>query len=118
VIDGIGWLQSLLLAKANKDLLYCRKLTYFGHTTRKDDSLEKDIITGTLPGKWARDRSKTSWMNNIIAWTGLMLDGILRKTEERSEWRAFIWRVVNLRIEERLKEEKEEEEYLVACDEA
>ena len=47
-----------------------------------------------------------------------MLDGILRKTEERSEWRAFIWRVVNLRIEERLKEEKEEEEYLVACDEA
>jgi len=31
-----------------------RKLTYFGHTTRKHDSLENDIITGTLPGKRAR----------------------------------------------------------------
>jgi len=39
--------------------------TYFGHTTRKHDSLEKDIIMGTLSGKQARGRPKTSWMNNI-----------------------------------------------------
>jgi len=38
---------------------------------RKHDSLEKDIITVTLPGKRARGRPKTSWMNNITAWTGL-----------------------------------------------
>jgi len=28
------------------------------------------------------------------------VNGILRKTEERSEWRAVIWRVVNPRIKE------------------
>jgi len=65
------------------------------HTMRKHDSLEKDIITGTLPGDWARGRPKTSWMNNITAWTGMTLNGILRKTDERSEWRAVIWRVEN-----------------------
>jgi len=35
-----------------------RKLTYFGHTMWKHDSLEKDIITGTLRGKRARGRKK------------------------------------------------------------
>ena len=43
------------------------------HTMRKHDSLKKDITMGTLPGKWARGRLKTSWMNNITAWTGLTL---------------------------------------------
>jgi len=57
---------------------------------RKHDSLEKDIM-GTLPGKRARGRPKTSWMNNITAWTGLTLNDILRKTEDKSEWRAVIW---------------------------
>jgi len=64
---------------------------------RKHDSLEKDIIAGTLPGKRARGRPKSSWMN-ITAWTGLTLNVILRKTEERSE--SVIWRAVNTRIKE------------------
>jgi len=50
--------------------------THFGHTMRKHDSLEKDIITGNLPGKRTRGRPKTSWMNNITAWTGLTLNVI------------------------------------------
>jgi len=49
---------------------------------RKHDSLEKDIITGTLPGKRTRGRPKTSRMNNNTAWTRLTLNVILRKTEE------------------------------------
>jgi len=77
-----------------------RNLTYFGHTMRKHDSLEKDIIMGTLTYKRARGRPKTSWMNNITAWTGLTLNVILRKTEDRSEWRAVICHAVNPRIEE------------------
>jgi len=31
-------------------------------------------------------------MKKITAWTGMTLNGILRKTEERSEWRAVIWK--------------------------
>jgi len=62
-----------------------------GHTMRKHDSLEKDIITGTLPGKRT---------NIITAWTGLTLNDISRKIEGRNEWRAVIWRAINRRIEE------------------
>ena len=69
------------------------------YTMRKHDSLEKDIIIGTLSDKRTRGRSKTSWMNNITAWIGLTLNDILRKTEERSEWRVVIWRLVNPRSE-------------------
>jgi len=93
VLEKVGVSRCLL--KAIKK----RKLIYFGHTMRKHDSLEKDIIIGTLPGKWARGRPKTSWINNITAWTGITLNVTLRKTEERSEWRAVIWSAVNPQIE-------------------
>ena len=62
---------------------------------KKHDSLEKDIIMGTLTlyqaNKRARGRPKTSWMNNITARTGLTMNVSLRKTEERSEWRAVAY---------------------------
>jgi len=38
-------------------------------------------------------------MNNITAWSGLTID-ILRKIEDRNEWRAVIWRAVIPQIEE------------------
>ena len=38
---------------------------------------------GTLPGKRARGRPKTSWMNNITAWTGITVNEISRKTENK-----------------------------------
>jgi len=106
-----AWYRCLLEAEKK------RKLTYFRHTMGKHDSLqpcmEKDIIMGTLPGKRARGRTKTSWMKlNITAWTGLTLNVILRKTEERNEWRSVIWRAVNPRIEEdRKKKKKKKNDY-------
>jgi len=78
-----------------------------GHTMRKHDSLEKDIITGTLPGKRARGRPKTSWMNNIIAWTGLTLNVILKKTKEISEWISCHLACGQPSDRGRLKEEEE-----------
>jgi len=59
-------LQKSAVTRSLLEAIKKRKLTYFGHTMKKHDSLEKDIITGTLPGKRARGRLKTSWMNNII----------------------------------------------------
>ena len=73
---------------------------------RKHDSLEKNIIMGTLPGKQARGRPNRSWMNNITAWTGMTINVILTKTEGRSEWKAVIWCVVNPRIDEDWKNKK------------
>jgi len=51
--------------------LTARKLTYFGHIMRKkSESLEKQIMQGTTSGSHARGRPKTSWMDNILQWTG------------------------------------------------
>jgi len=36
----------------------------------------------------------------ITAWSGMTMNVIFRKTKERSEWRADIWRAVNPRIEQ------------------
>jgi len=49
-----------------------RKLTYCGHTMRKQGGyLEKEIMQGTMPGVHRRGRPRTAWMDNIKTWTGL-----------------------------------------------
>ena len=63
---------------------------------RKHDSLEKDIITGTLSDKWARGRKRARGRlkpedimdEQITAWSGMTMNVIFRKTKERSEWRV------------------------------
>jgi len=45
-----------------------RKLKYFGHTSRKSVSLEKDIIEGMMSGSRARGRTKmNNCMNNVTS---------------------------------------------------
>jgi len=47
-------------------MLVKRKLQYFGHLMRKTiDNLEKDIITGSIPGSRRRGRPQRAWINDI-----------------------------------------------------
>ena len=49
-----------------------RKLNYCGHVLRKqEESLEKDILEGTMPGSRRRGRPRISWRDNIGDWTGM-----------------------------------------------
>jgi len=49
-----------------------RKLKYCGHVLwKQEESLEKDILEGTMPGTWRRGRPKISWRDNIGDWTGM-----------------------------------------------
>jgi len=44
------------------DIVKARKLTYYGHTMRKQGScLEKEIMQGTMPG--ARRRGRPVWQH-------------------------------------------------------
>jgi len=63
-----------------------RKLSYFGHIMRKrSDSLEKQVMMqGTTSGSCTRGRLKTTWMDNILQWTGYTLDKTLMYSEDRS----------------------------------
>jgi len=48
------------------DTVKTRKLAYYGHTMRKQESyLEKEIMQGTMPGACRRGRPRTTWMDNI-----------------------------------------------------
>jgi len=63
-----------------------RKLKHFGHVIRHDN-LQKTILQGTVEGSRRRGRPRKSWMNNITEWSGLHLQQLLRRAENRREWK-------------------------------
>jgi len=83
------------------DTVEARKLAYYGHTMRKQEScLEKKIMQGTMPGARRRGRPRTAWMDNIKTWTGLPMEESIRMTEDRDKWRKYVHAVVNPRIKD------------------
>ncbi|GFO08385.1 hypothetical protein PoB_003489000 [Plakobranchus ocellatus] len=68
-----------------------RKLKWYGHTTRSP-GLAKTIMQGTVNGGRRRGKQKKRWEDNIKEWTGLELRNILRKAEDREEWKSVVGR--------------------------
>ena len=60
-----------------------------GHVTRSS-GLAKTILQGTVQGGRRRGRQRTRWEDNIKEWTGLEWNIILRKAENREEWRKLV----------------------------
>ena len=82
------------------DTVKARKLTYYGHTMRKQGScLEKEIMQGTMPGARMRGRPRTAWMDNIKTWRGLLVEESIRMTDDRDKWRKYVHGVANPRID-------------------
>ena len=52
--------------------------------------LAKTILHGTVQGGRRRGRQTRRWEDNIKEWTGLEWNIILRKTENREEWRKLV----------------------------
>ena len=66
-----------------------RKLKWYRHDTRSS-GLAKTIIQGTVQGGRRRGRQRKRWEDNIKEWTGLEWNVILRKAENREEWRKLV----------------------------
>ena len=66
-----------------------RKLKWFGHVTRSS-GLAKTILQGTAQGGRRRGRQRKRWEDNIKEWTGLEWNIMLRKAENREEWRKLV----------------------------
>ena len=66
-----------------------RKMTYFGHTCRnKKCTLMKECIQGSLEGLRKRGRPRTSYLENIKAWTNInKAADIYNTVERRQDWR-------------------------------
>ena len=84
VLNRIG--TSLTL----RDNIRTRKLRYFGHIMRKEESVEKQIIQGAVEGRRGRGRPTTAWTGNIKEMAGGSLAYATGMARDRDGWRALI----------------------------
>jgi len=78
--------------KVDRGLLNCvksLKLGFYGHTTRKYEILEKEIIQWCVPGYRNRGRQRRRWTDDIAEWTGMKINEAVAAAVDRDHWRGI-----------------------------